>query len=460
MAHFIVIYSKYFITLFLFLFLACGIWALCRKREKGEEPVASLQGACLFLTLFFAYLTVVIRTGRREYLILYAFLQLLTLALPILASLLYPGASRIVCNHMCMLMGAGILILTRLNFDRAVRQLVIAAVASVAGLALPWLFMRYRKLLRKGGWVFMALGIVALGSVAVWGRVTRGSRLSVSLFGFAFQPSEFVKILYVLFLASVLDQDSRFWRVFLAGLGAAAHVLLLVLSRDLGSALIYFVVYVAMITIAAHRPLYLFLGALLGSVASVGAYRLFSHVQVRFQAWKDPWSVIDNQGYQITQSLFAMSRGGLFGLGIGKGTPSDIPYVDTDFIFSAVVEELGLLFGIGVCGIGIVLFLLLIRLACGIRDGFTRNLTAGYAVLYLFQTFLTVGGGSKFIPLTGVTLPFISYGGSSMTATILMFFVVQGVFVLRHDEESKLEKQRKRKAKREKENGGIQQAEV
>lgn len=455
MAHFMVIYSKYFITLFLFLFLACGVWALCQRR--GQDMIANVQSVFLFLTLLFAYLTVLIRTGRREYLILYAFLQLLTLALPVLASLLYPGVSRVVCNHMCMLLGAGVLILTRLNFDRATRQLAIAAVACVAGLFLPWFFKRYRKLLRSAGWGFMAVGILVLGAVTIWGQVTRGSKLSVSLFGFAFQPSEFIKILYVLFLASVLDKDSGILRIFLAGLGAAAHVLLLVVSRDLGSALIYFVVYVAMITIAAHQPLYLLLGTLAGGIASVGAYRLFSHVQVRFQAWKDPWSVIDNQGYQITQSLFAMSRGGLFGLGIGKGTPSDIPYVDTDFIFSAVVEEMGLLFGMGVIGVGIVLFLLVIQLAGSIKDGFVRNLTAGYAVLFLFQTFLTVGGGSKFIPLTGVTLPFISYGGSSVTATILMFFLVQGVFVLRHDEEMKLEKQRKKKAKQEKESGRKEQ---
>lgn len=424
MAYFIVIYSKYFITLFLLLFLACGIYSLRYERTADQATVANVQCVFLFLTQFSAYLTIIIRTGRMEYLILYAVLQLLTLALPVLSAFLYPGISRILMNHMCMLLSAGMIVLTRLDLNKAVKQLVIASVS------------------------FAAAGIAALAAVLILGQVTHGSKLSYSIAGITFQPSEFVKILYVFFLASVLAADAGIRQVILAGIGAAAHVLILALSRDLGSALIYFVVYVMMVVIAAHRAGYLAAGAAAGAAASAVAFRLFSHVQVRVQAWKDPWSVIDDQGYQITQSLFAMSRGGLFGLGIGKGTPGDIPYVETDFIFAAVVEELGLLFGIGIVMTGVVIFLMLMRLAGGLRDGFYRYLAAGFGVLYAFQTFLTVGGGTKFIPLTGVTLPFISYGGSSVMTTILMFFVVQGIYVMRYDEEMRIEKERRKRAKR------------
>ena len=170
------------------------------------------------------------------------------------------------------------------------------------------------------------------------------------------------------------------------------------------------------------------------------AYRLFSHVQVRVQAWRDPWSVIDGQGYQITQSLFALSRGGWFGLGIGQGTPQDIPYVETDFIFAAVTEELGLLFSVSLLVVCVCCFLQMMRIALGSfpgnvhgmaqsnalvqQDRFYRLLASGFGVMYIFQVFLTVGGGIRFIPLTGVTLPLVSYGGSSVMTTLLMFAVV------------------------------------
>lgn len=448
MAYFIVIYSKYFITLFLMLFLACGIYSLRYERTADQSAAANVQCVFLFLTQFSAYLTIIIRTQRMEYLILYAVLQILTLALPVMASLLYPGINRILLNHMCMLLSVGMIVLTRLDISKAVKQLIIAAFSFVGAMAIPWILKSFKNL-RRLGWLYAAAGIAALAVVLILGQVTHGSKLSYSIGGITFQPSEFVKILYVLFLASVLSKDAGFKQVILAGIGAAAHVLILALSRDLGSALIYFTVYVMMAVIASHHAGYLAAGLAAGGAASVVAFRLFSHVQVRVQAWKDPWSVIDDQGYQITQSLFAMSRGGLFGLGIGKGTPGDIPYVETDFVFAAVVEELGLMFGIGIVMTGIVIFLMLMKLAGCLKDGFYRYLTAGFGILYIFQTFLTVGGGTKFIPLTGVTLPFISYGGSSIMTTILMFFVVQGVYVMRYDEEKRIEKERKKRAKRD-----------
>ena len=429
MAYTIVIASRYLIPLFLYLFLSCSIYALFVGDVRKQSGAAALQMVFLFLMQFTAWLTIVIRTQQSKYLLFYAFLQILTLALPVLAWFIYPGISRIVMNHMCMLFSAGLIVLTRLDLTKAIKQLIIAGAS----------------FLEKLGWIYAGIGIAALGIVLILGQVTHGSKLSWSIGGITFQPSEFVKLTFVFFLAAVLSEKTGIRQVVAAGIGATAHVLILVLSKDLGSALILFMVYVFLMTISAHQPLYLAGGLVAGAGASLLAYRMFSHVQVRVQAWRDPWNVIDKQGYQIAQALFAMSRGGLFGLGIGKGTPQDIPYVETDFIFSAVIEELGLLFGIGILLTAAVLFVLMIRLAGGLADGFYRNLVVGFAILYLFQTFLTVGGGSKFIPLTGVTLPLVSYGGSSVMTTILMFGVIEGVFVLRYDEELRIEKQRRKK---------------
>ena len=447
MAYFIVIYSKYAIVLFQFLFLICSVYGLGKKEAGQAKKAAVWQSVFLFLMQFCAYLTIVIRTQRMEYLIFYLFLQILTLALPLLAYFLYPGINRLVLNEMSMLLSAGMIVLVRLDLKKAAKQLAIAMVSYGLLLAVPWLFKRLRTFLRDLGWVYCIAGTLALAVVLILGQVTHGSKLSWSIAGITFQPSEFVKILYVFFIASLLADGAELKKVLLAGVGAGIQVIGLVLSKDLGSALILFAVYVLMITVAAHQPLYLAGGLFAGAGASLIAWKLFSHVQVRVQAWKDPWSVIDSQGYQITQSLFAIGRGGLFGQGIGKGTPQDIPYVETDFIFAALTEEMGLLFGIGILLTAVLLFLSVMRLAAGLADGFYRNLAVGFGMLYIFQTFLTVGGGTKFIPLTGVTLPFISYGGSSVMSMILIFAVLEGVWQMRYEEEQRIEKQKRKREK-------------
>lgn len=250
------------------------------------------------------------------------------------------------------------------------------------------------------------------------------------------------------FLASALARDQSFRQICIAGVCAAVHVLVLVLSRDLGSALIYFAVYVFLIYIASGKLRYFLLGGVGGCGAAYVAYRLFSHVQVRVTAWRDPWSVIDREGFQIAQSLFAMGRGSWFGLGIGKGTPKDIPFVDTDFIFAAVTEEMGLIFAVSLLAVCLACFIQFLQLAASLKDNFYRNLAAGGAVMYIFQIFLTVGGGTKFIPLTGVTLPLVSYGGSSVAATLMLFAVIQGIYLVKKEETEQGAKKKRRSAGR------------
>ncbi|MDE6890399.1 MAG: FtsW/RodA/SpoVE family cell cycle protein, partial [Lachnospiraceae bacterium] len=162
---------------------------------------------------------------------------------------------------------------------------------------------------------------------------------------------------------------------------------------------------------------------------------VFTHVQVRVQAWKDPWSVIDAEGYQITQSLFAISSGSWFGLGLFKGTPQSIPFVETDFIFSAIAEEMGNIFAVCLILICVSCFILFMNVAAKLRDKFYQLAAFGLGVTYIFQVFLTIGGGTKFIPLTGVTLPLISYGGSSVLTTLIMFAVLEGLYIIYQEEE-------------------------
>ena len=280
MAYTIVIASRYLIPLFLYLFLSCSIYALFVGDVRKQSGAAALQMVFLFLMQFTAWLTIVIRTQQSKYLLFYAFLQILTLALPVLAWFIYPGISRIVMNHMCMLFSAGLIVLTRLDLTKAIKQLIIAGASFVVFLIVPWI-LRKCRFLEKLGWIYAGIGIAALGIVLILGQVTHGSKLSWSIGGITFQPSEFVKLTFVFFLAAVLSEKTGIRQVVAAGIGATAHVLILVLSKDLGSALILFMVYVFLMTISAHQPLYLAGGLVAGSGASLLAYRMFSHVQVR-----------------------------------------------------------------------------------------------------------------------------------------------------------------------------------
>ena len=215
---------------------------------------------------------------------------------------------------------------------------------------------------------------------------------------------------------------------------AALHVIVLVLSRDLGSAVIFFVVYLIMVFVATRNYFYLIAGTLAGCIAAIVASKLFSHVQVRIQAWRDPWADIDGAGYQVTQSLFAIGTGGWFGMGIYQGDPTAIPYVEADFIFSAIAEELGVFFSIGLILVCVSCFVAFMYVAMRLKNEYYRLIAVGLGITYIFQIFLTIGGGTRLIPLTGVTLPLVSYGGSSVLSTIIVFCIVQGLYCLQAEE--------------------------
>ena len=210
---------------------------------------------------------------------------------------------------------------------------------------------------------------------------------------------------------------------------AAVHVLILVLSRDLGSALIYFVTYIIMLYAASRKVIYVGLGLGGGAAAAFLGYKLFAHVRVRVKAFLDPLSVIDNEGYQVSQSLFAIGTAGFFGMGLYQGSPLTIPVVTKDFIFSAIAEELGGIFAILLILLYAGLYLLFLNIAMQLDDMFDKLLALGLGTTVATQVFLAVGGGLNALPSTGVTLPLVSYGGSSLVCTFLCFSVIQGLYL-------------------------------
>lgn len=425
--------SKYLIIIFMALYTIEGFAVFRYSNEEERSGIYARQCVFMFFMQFCAFMVVCLKTGNLEYLFYYAIVEIILFSTIALTKMIYPKANRLLLNNMCMLLGIGFIILARLSFQKAVKQLIIVFISLVIVIFIPQLIFKLR-FLKEWKWIYAAIGIVSLAGVLILGEVTKGAKLSFSIAGITFQPSEFIKIVFIFYLASALYERCDFKRVFLTAVVAGAQVLILVASTDLGSALIFFVAYVLVVYAATKNIGYLLLGIVGGSGAAIAAYYLFDHVKVRVLAWKDPWAYIDGKGYQITQSLFAIGSGSWFGLGLFEGTPEVVPYVEADFIFSAVAEEFGVIFALLVIFVCLSCFLMMIHIALGLKDNFYRLVAYGLGVVYIFQIFLTIGGGVKFIPLTGVTLPLISYGGSSVLTTLILFYIVQGTYLVKMKE--------------------------
>ena len=280
----------------------------------------------------------------------------------------------------------------------------------------------------------------------LFGTEINDARLWIVVGPFGFQPSEAIKVMLVIFLAGYLAEN----RAVLAGaslrLGPlslpplpylapmlvvfAAVMLVVVVSRDLGTALLFFGVFLTMLFVATGRRAYVLFGMLLFVAGAAVAYALFPHVAERIDTWLDPWGDPSGAGYQTVQAIYAFARGGLLGEGLGQGLPEingvlPIPAVHTDMIFAAIGEELGLLGGVAVLALVAMIMARGLRIAVLARDDFSTMLAAGLTAGLGLQSLIIIGGNLKVVPLTGITLPFVSYGGSSLVAS----FVIVGVLL-------------------------------
>lgn len=388
---------------------------------------------------FTAFLVIYLKTGKFQVVLFYVEMMAFFAGIQILYRIFYKKASILLLNNMCMLLSVGFIMLCRLDVSTATRQLVIVAGVNVVALIVPVL-IRKMKFLKDLTWVYAGIGIVLLAAVFVLAKTSYGAKLSLM----GIQPSEAIKITFVFFMAALLRHGADFSKVVQATVVAGLHVGILVLSRDLGSAVIFFAAYLVMIYVASRNVGYLALGLAGGSAGAVVAYHLFGHVRQRVTAWKDPMAVYQNEGYQIVQSLFAIGTGGWFGMGLCQGSPEKIPVVKNDFIFSAICEELGGIFAICLILVCMSFFLMIVNIALKIKKPFYKLIALGLGTEYAFQVFLTIGGATKFIPMTGVTLPLVSYGGSSVACTVLMLAIIQGLYILREDEDEEIERYRRK----------------
>lgn len=434
--------SKYLFIILIAFFVFFSFIILRDRKNNAHKAALTIQSLMMYLFHLIAYIVIYLNTEDNTIILFYGAQLIFFIIFKGLYDVFYDKAyNRGLLNNMCMLLCISFVMLTRLYYDKAVKQFVIVCMASVLSLIIPAIIRKYKNLANLT-YLYCFAGIAFLAVVLVIGQITGGAKLSVSIAGFSFQPSEFVKILYVFFIAAFLNKSTKFLHILVSAIFAGLHVIILVLSTDLGSALIFFIVYVIMIYVATGKSRYLLAGITGGSLAAVIGYKLFSHIRVRVQAFIDPWSVIETGGYQVAQSLFAIGTGGFLGLGLYKGLPTSVPLVEQDFMFAAISEELGGFFAICLVFLCMSCFVYFIKSAMKQKVMFYRLIGLGLSVTYAVQTILTIGGAIKFIPSTGVTLPLVSYGGSSVLCTMVMFAVLQGLFILSYDN-SKMEQNEK-----------------
>lgn len=447
MVNVIVELSKYIMIILMAVYTFSCFSVFAQVYEEDKRWILIRQNILMFLIQFTAYLVMYLHVKEKKILFFYLAQVALLTAILVLYRILYPKVSRLIVNNMCMLLCVGFIMITRLTYSKAVKQFIFALAGTAIGLLVPVL-IRKLKCLQDWTYIYAGVGLVLLVVVVVLGQISGGAKLGFTIAGFGVQPSEFVKILFVFYVAASLNRSTGFKNVAITTAIAAGHVLILVLSTDLGAALILFVVYLVMLYVATRNPFYGIGGVIGGSGAAVVGYHLFAHIKVRVAAWKDPFASYNHGGYQIAQSLFAIGTGGWFGMGLYQGLPGSIPVAESDFIFSAIAEEMGLIFALCLILVCVSCYVMFLNIAMAIRNQFYKLIALGLGTCYIFQVFLTIGGVTKFIPSTGVTLPLISYGGSSMLSTMIMFGIIQGLYILREDEEEIIEKRRESEIRR------------
>ena len=445
--------SRYVIMALVLLYTLLDFYYFFKKTERGKNSVVSVQSFLMYVLQFLMNVILFSFYEDISILIFYVISLLVFIIYQEVYPAIYKRADRHLLNNVLFLVMLGLTMQARLKVNKAYKQLVLLIAAAVITLVVPKILDNARKYLYRWTWFYGIGGLASLAAIMVAGRTEYGAKLSFGFAGFSIQPSEFVKITMVLFVAGMFHRSLKFKQIVITTIVAAAHVLVLVVSKDLGTALIYFIAYLFMLYVATEQFRYVLAGLGCGAVAAAAAYFLFGHVRVRVSTWLDPWSDITDSGWQIAQSLFGIGTGSWFGMGLTGGTPGVIPVAEKDFIFAALCEELGIVVGCCVLFIFLGILIRFLWISTWMKLMFYKITAFGLACVFGFQVLINVAGVIKLVPLTGITLPFISYGGSSLLSTFFIFGIFEGLYMnkLREDEQLKREKAElaARKASRE-----------
>ena len=353
-----------------------------------------------------------------------------------------PYADPLLLPVVALLNGLGLVLIHRLDLvpgmpadSPGAEQQMLWTLVGVAGFTATVVYLKDHRMLARYDYISGLTGLVLLAIPALLPTSlseTNGAKIWIRLPGFSIQPAEFSKILLLIFFAGVLVTKRNLFNSVgthflgmdlprprdLAPLLAAwvISVAVMVFEKDLGTSLLLYASFLVMVYVATERISWVVIGFGLFAAGSVVAYQLFGHVRGRVQTWLDPFADPEGSGYQMVQSKFSFATGGVFGTGLGNGQPGTVPAASTDFITAVVGEELGL---VGLAGVLLLYTIVIIRglrTAIAVRDPFGQLLAAGLSITLALQVFVIVGGVTRLIPLTGLTTPFLSYGGSSLIA--------------------------------------------
>lgn len=345
----------------------------------------------------------------------------------------YPDGDKFILIFASVLAVVGVAMLYRINPNTAIKQLIWIALG-IIGYILIVVILPDLKSFAKYKNVYMVITLVLMPLALIFGTEQFGAKNWILIGPISFQPSEFAKIALVLYLAAALatyESKKSFKeevkQLFQPALVAGFSMGCMVLQRDLGSALIFFGISITLLYVATSKKKYVFTALGLAAIGSVAGYTMFGHVRERVMIWRDPWKYALGSSYQIVEGMYSIAAGGLFGVGLGQGHFQNLPVKESDMIYAIICEEFGIIFAIGLMIIYFLLFYRGIRAAFVTKDSYSQLIAVGFSTMIACQTLVIIGGIFSVIPLTGITLPIISYGGSSVLTIFFALGILQKI---------------------------------
>lgn len=395
--------------------------------DSLKEEKRLLRATYLFCIISFFNLFIIKQPFDKGALIICAVICILMGYSHFIIRKFFPHGDKYILIFACILSSIGMVMIYRLDPSYAVKQ-VISFVLGIACFILIVVILPDVKKYAKYKYVYLAGTMIFISMATLIGTQEYGSQNWVRFHGFSFQPSEFAKLFFIAYLASALkDYNDNFKKLIEPAAVVMITLGFMVLQKDLGSALIFFAIAVTMLYIATSKVKYVVISLALFVIGAFVSYKLFGHVRLRIMIWKNPWPYRANQSYQVVQSMYSIAWGGLSGTGLGLGFPGFVPVNIDDFIFPVICEEMGVMMGLAIMIFYFLLFYRCMRSALFTDDKFSRMVAVGYSAMIASQVLVIVGGVTNMIPLTGITLPLVSYGGTSMLITFMALGVLQKI---------------------------------
>ncbi|ADL50150.1 FtsW/RodA/SpoVE family cell cycle protein [Clostridium cellulovorans] len=338
----------------------------------------------------------------------------------------FPDGDKYIFIFSSMLTALGLVMIYRLDRGLAIKQ-IVWLILGIAIFIFIVVLVPELKRFKKFKYIYMVLTLAFMAMATFIGTEIFGAKNWVYVGPISFQPSEFGKVFLILYLAAALEEYENFKQLIEPAFIVMVSLGFMILQRDLGTALMIFAISLTMLYISTSKLKYILTCLALFAIGATLSYFLFYHVRRRVLIWHDPWPYVGNESYQLVQGYYGIAMGGLFGSGLGLGHPEFVAVRESDLIFSVIAEEMGMLVGFAVLILHFLLFYRNIRGAIYAKSNFTKLLTVGLSTMIATQTLVIVGGVTGFIPLTGITLPLVSYGGTSLLITFISLGIIQKV---------------------------------